>query len=168
MYGPLLIGITAFGVAWAWCFRGHRTTQAVIDTKDAAGGTAEPATVSTEVQQSQVGLDAVKSAVDSESSAPTVGDIPVAGSDGGQVLPAELNPTEGGLIIPGDKSTGGADPSTQQTAIHTDDTPPAITQGDTESLILQSKYGAGGGTGLTDQQISNTIRDSAIWSGEVF
>lgn len=170
MSGPLLLGIAAVGVGWAWCTRGKETTPAVAETKEAAGAVApaDGAVVGAEVPVRTVGLAAVKDAVDGESKAPTLGDIPISGSDGGQVLPVVFDSPEGGIKIPPNQSTGGADPATQQTAIHSDETPPVIAQGDTSNTILQALYGAGCGSGMTGQQIGNAIRDSAVWSGEVF
>ena len=173
MSGPLLLGIVAVGAGWAWMTRGPVTTPAVADTKTANADLTTDPTVGDGVMQAQTGIDAVKAAVDGSSPASTIGDVPVIGDDGGTVIPVVLNSPEGGLVIPSGKSTGGADPSVQRTATHTGGdgpigSPPAIQQGDNKDTILQTLYGPGGSDGLTNQQISNAIRTSAVWSNEVF
>jgi hypothetical protein len=176
MSGPLLIGIAAVGVGWAWLHREGDKTPAAIGKTIVADGTpvsadeANHATVATEVPQATQGVAAVASAVAASSYATTIGHVPVEGSDGGQVIPVSYEGPDGttALVIDRTKSTGGADPATQMTALHNGESPPIIAQGDTHATILATLFGPCGGDGLTEMQKSNAIRDSAVWSNEVF
>jgi hypothetical protein len=168
MSGPLLLGIAAVGVTWAYVTRDVKATVLAVEVSPPAPD-SDKAVVATQIAPGD-GIDGVTKAVGC-SDAKTVGDVPVAGSDGGQVLPVDYKAIEGGLIIgDGTKSTGGADPATQATRIHTGEpfeSPPFIS-GDTQTAILESVYGPSGAAGLTSAQISETLRENALWSREVF
>src|SRR5690348_10018244 len=144
MSGPLLLSIAAIGVGWAWIHRngdGDNTPPTTVAVNFAH---PDDATVATEVAQATAGAAAVKAAIDCESKATTIGDIPIEGSDGGQVLPVSFVAPEGGLVIDNTKSTGGADPSTQETSLHTNtpvDAKPPMYSGNTLDVAIAAKYG---------------------------
>lgn len=175
MSGPLLLGIAAVGVGWAWIHRGDSVKQAEKDTAAANSDTAvqpggaDAAVVGAEVPTGMSGCE-IKNAIDSQSTASTIGDIPVAGNDGGQTIPVGFAP-EGGMVIKGEASTGGADPSTQTTGVSDnkpDDSPPGFVAGDNADTIFALKYGVSGGGGMTQQQLGRAYAESAIYTGEVF
>lgn len=176
MSGPLLLGIAAVGVGWAWIHRAH-PAPAVTVSADPSKTAADTETVGEQLPpltgDPTSGVAAVTVAIDKESHAPGPTDIPVQGSDGGQVISAGFAGPDGQSIMVIDPmaSTGGADPSTQQTGAHnnrTNDANPLLMQGDTSQAILAAKYGVCGADGLTRSQISVAYRDSAVWSNEVF
>lgn len=173
MSGPLLLGIAAVGVGWAWVNRKPVTpvpVESIVAGDATAAAAADEATVGEEIRPG--GLTTVADGVQRESNTVVVGDIPVQGSDGGQVLKGDYDPIENkSLILDPTKSTGGADPSTQRNSVHDNlpsDSPPAIMQGDTADTILRTKFGEGGGNGLTADQCSRAYQESAVWSNEVF
>lgn len=169
MSGSLLLGIAAFGAGWMYITRDAKKA-VQPDTAAASAVAAAAADAATVAAATPPGAAATIVAVDNESPAPHIGDS-VAGVDGGQVMPVDPVIVEGHIVAgDSDKSTGGADPSVQRTAINRekpDETPPAI-PGDALKAILGSKYGIEGIDGLTTKQISDAYRDSAAWSSEVF
>lgn len=182
MSGPLLLGIAAVGVGWAWLSRDPREVHAV-DSAPAtavAGAAADAATVAAETGHGDSGTAAVTCAVEDGSPSRTVGDVGVTGADGGQVLPVNYSGPDGQsqMVIDPNKSTGGADPSTQSSGLWAgprdtvrDGGPvksPIQTPGDQEDVILQAKYGKNGSQGMTRQAATQAFRESAFWSGEVF
>lgn len=177
MSGPLLLGIAAVGVGWAWIHKSQSSPPIATVSSNPGAVAADRSTVGEQLPpisgNPESGIATVTSAIDGESHAPQTSDIPVQGSDGGQVLPVAFAGPDGQsiLVVNPTGSTGGADPSTQQTGAHTnrpDDAAPLLTTGDTQSAVLAAKYGACGSDGLTRSQISNAYRDSVVWSGEVF
>lgn len=177
MSGGLLVGIAAVGLGWVYVTKGATKVAPKVDEMKASGESpavaSDAAVVAAETCQSTNTVEAVKAAIDCESKAPVIGDVPVSGADGGQVLPVKMGGPEGEsiMVIDPDKSTGGADPATQSTALHTqlpDDSPPAFWAGNSEDAILSTKYGISGARGITDQQAANAYRDAAVWSNEVF
>lgn len=170
MSGPLLLGIAAVGVGWAWLHRDSNTVASTVATTAAAGavtGGATAADTQTVPTQITPGTSAVTCAVDASSPTPgiTNGDNTLPVTTSGEMKQIAPDPTA---------SSGGADPATQPSSfwagtssIENGGKPPATTA-DTERSIMEARYGDGGSNGMTDAQISNAYRDSAVWSGEVF
>lgn len=169
MSGPLLLGVAAFGVGWMYITRDVKKPS-VPDTSAAtntAAAASDAAIVATEARPG-----AAATIVAGDSPVPTIGEIPVAGADfRANVIPKDTI-IEGNIIIGDtDKSTGGADPSTQRTAMNRtsdiDVSPPPIS-GDSEADIIAARYGIEGSDGLTRGQIAIAYQDTGFWSGEVW
>jgi hypothetical protein len=169
MSGPLLLGVAAFGVGWMYVTRDVK--KASVPDTSAASNTAAAASDAA-VVSSEIPPGAAATIVAADSSAPTIGEIPVAGSDfRANVVPKD-SIVEGDIVIgDSDKSTGGSDPSTQRTAMNRtsdiDVSPPPIS-GDSQSDIIAARYGIEGSEGLTKGQIAIAYQDTGFWSGEVW
>jgi hypothetical protein len=178
MSGPLLIGIVATGAALTWVFRKHGdATQPAAAATDAAHIAAMPPTDANTVaatDKTTDGLAGVKVAPPAETP-PIIGDQGVGGVDGGQVIKT-INLVEGDTVaVDHAASTGGADPSTLTTQMHSDagngpvvDHAPGLIIGDTQDTVMRMRYGVDGANGMTSQQVSKAYAESAVWSGEVF
>jgi len=180
MSGHLLIGIAAVGVGWAWIHR-NPTSNAAKETAETASGKdasdadlADKAT--TKESDGPLGLpDAVGVGDTTPGTSSVMGPAPVEGSDGGQVVAAKST-VEGAVTVDHMASSGGADPSTQQTAANSrteDDEPSSFVAGDTWDTVLAVRFGKGKGrrgpaNGLTRKQEDEAFRDSAIYTNEVF
>lgn len=168
MSGPLLLGIAAIGVGWAYL---HRDThsEAIRDATQAGGAISDAA--STVAGAVDAGIDAVRAATASCATGDTTigGTAAVAGVSGGQVLPVDTCATEGGMVIDPNKSTGGADPSSQDSGLDRYMSPPIIAESsDGFAAVMNSRFGPSGSNGMTEKQIGEVYRESASWSNEVF
>lgn len=169
MSGPLLLGIAAVGVGWAFIHRNDGTkpaTDIAAAATAAAGNAADAATADAEVT---TGLGSVQAAVENCSDASTIG-TNVAGTTGGQVLPVDYCAVEASVMtVDPKKSLGGADPSSMDSGLDRYMSPPIIAQsGDSLDAVMTIRYGSAGANGMTKQQIGNAYRESAPWSNEVF
>lgn len=171
MSGPLLLGIAAVGIGWAYIHRDGPTPPGPIG--HAAGDVAE--TVGDEVGQAADGVAAVLGSLNggcaTNTTGSTLGAIPVEGSDGGQVVQIKSADTPAIVKPDPNASLGGADPSTLDNSLHTGvmvDHSPPFWKGDSMDVIMASRYGVDGAAGMTQQQAGNAYREAAVWSNEVF
>lgn len=174
MSGPLLLGIVAVGAGWAWVF--HKPCVHASNASGATDAATNPSATAVESQtvstENAPDANGKVDAITGGSFAPVLGDIPVAGSDGGVTLPVKTPLESSTLVIDTSKSTGGADPSTSKVWMNDgkdiQDSPPAPLPGDAQSEIMRVMYGDSGAEGLTDKQIADGFAKSSIWANEVF
>lgn len=173
MSGPLLLGIAAAGIGWAFFTRkdGNAAKEVAKSPPFANPNPADSNTLADTPSASDGGIAAIKQALDEESKTTGVETPPIIGSDDGQVLSVKYGTIEAkALVVDNTKSTGGADPSTQMTRIHDNDhpdSPPSVIRGDTEDILLAAKYGVCGANGLTRSQIANAYGEASVWANEV-